>query len=229
MKMCHEYWYKYSDKDVPRSPLRKEVLKPVGLFICDGKAVSRTNPTVLTDTLSDTHSAFATTSPKLLIEDKVVPKKTVPPPAAPTLTDQITDLIMGKTDADIVLTSSEQNRTALFKVPSTTWRPSTAYYADNHFNRFKTPGYELDDDEVRAKRNMKIEKWTHLYHENNFVQKSVDPIKCQRLWLPSHKKLKTVERMWTESVGEPRDPPYEDAYAGTYKFKVKEKPKKKKS
>lgn len=224
--MTHEYWYKYSEKDVSRSPLRKEVLKPVGLFICDGKVVSRTNPHVLTDTLSETQSALIATSPKVVIHENPIPRKTVQTVRPPTLTDKITDMIMGNNDGDIVLTSSEHNRTALFKVPSTTWRPSTAYFADNHFNRFKTPGYELDELEEREKRNMKIEKWTHLYHENNFAQKSVDPIKCQRIWLPSHKKLKTIERMWTESVGESKDPPYEEAYAGTYKFKIKPKKKK---
>lgn len=152
--------------------------------------------------------------------EKTIDKKSA---SRDSLTDRLTDLIINKSSE-----GSQHSEVLKNTVTFADDHPSSSsalkgtilpYSPDRHYNRLKTPAYELDEDRKQETQNIQIDRWKHLFHENNFVQKSVEPIKCERLWLPSHRKLKTIQRIWTASVGETKDPPYREVFEGTYQWK----------
>lgn len=63
MKLSHDYWYQYSDKSVTRSAHRQTIVRPSGLFLFDGEALSRdAQPVPVPVPLhSMTHSTVQTT------------------------------------------------------------------------------------------------------------------------------------------------------------------------
>jgi len=202
MKMSHEYWYKYSEIDVSRSPLRKDVLRPTGAFIFNGKIVSRTNPQISSsDNIPLSHDILPFVGS--LLHDQG--SKSM------ELSKNASNNPYTRTSSSIV----SFNDQALSSASKTT----RAYSPDKYYNRLSTPALELDEDHKVAERTVKVDRWKHLFHEDNFVHKSVAPGKCERLWLPSHRKMKTLERILSEETHVEQDPPYKEVMEGTYQWK----------
>jgi hypothetical protein len=185
MKISHEYWYKYSHKGVPDSPHRQCVVRPAGLFLYNGLSVTRAE----------------------LIEGK----------------DRINTLDHTGTITPANLEQSfinNSNRQLQTKVDNEI-KQTGKFCPEKYYSRLETPAYELDELQKRVDREKQVIKMKHLYHDDNFVQHSsalTKPKKkensnmylaeCQRLWVPSHHKMRYLKTMWEKKVHHCEDVAY---------------------
>jgi len=73
-------------------------------------------------------------------------------------------------------------------------------FSKNYTSRLQTPGNEGIKDHIKAYRDARKQFYTHIYHDNNFVQihdeqKIVHT--AERLWNPREKNIKALQNSWT--------------------------------
>ena len=90
-----------------------------------------------------------------------------------------------------------------------------------YYSRMHLPPNELEEDEKRVTYEKQLHKFKHIYHDDNFIRHSsalTKPKKiengnmyynqCQRLWLPSQMKHRSIQKMWETSLKMPEDVVY---------------------
>ncbi|RYY89118.1 hypothetical protein EON63_01330 [archaeon] len=173
--MSNEYWYgPYSRANLKTDPLRKEVLKPCGLFLVNGKPTLRSYKNALVGDvdMGDIHTSVYTTPP------------------SPTDTHTHTNTLTHTSTHSQSHTTSPSK--ARIRAPRECDLNAARYYS-----RLITPIPEVVSAYQHTIRQSQIRTYKHIYHENVYTQQPADVSVHKHQVVGSQPYIRTID---TQSV-----------------------------
>lgn len=181
MKMSKEYWYgHYAEADLNRHKDRKEVLRPSGLFVLDGKSICRSDH----GHHQHDHAITDAQSMSLVAEQS-------------------------KTSSSSVLRSPPKALRTAAASAAAIQPPSRSADTNRYYSRFPAPEAEVLGDYKDAVRAAQVRAFKHIYHDDRFLTspaKNHNPtgsspqrmMTADRLLLPSTKRTQVLESVWSQ-------------------------------